>query len=77
MQAMQDEMIALDSCDTWDLVSFPKWRKPIRCKWAPKNKFGVDGQLESYKARLVAKGYSQTEGVDFDELLSPIAKITY
>lgn len=59
----------LDSCDTRDLMSFPKGRNPIGCKWVFKNKFGVDGLLEQYKARLVAKGYFQREGVDFSETL--------
>jgi len=29
-----------------------------------------------YKARLVAKGYSQTKGVDFNEVFSPVMKHT-
>jgi hypothetical protein len=32
--------------------------------------------LEKYKARLVAKGYSQVEGIDFGEIVSPISKLT-
>lgn len=70
-------METLEICDTWDLVSLPKGRNPIRCKWVFKKKFGVDGQLERYKAKIVAKGYFEREGVDFGEILSPIAKITY
>ena len=29
-----------------------------------------------YEARLVAKGYQQEYGVDFDEILSPVVKMT-
>jgi hypothetical protein len=34
------------------------------------------GQVEKFKSRLVTKGYSQVEGVDFDEIFSPVAKLT-
>jgi hypothetical protein len=32
--------------------------------------------VEKYKARLVEKGYSQVEGIDFDEIFSPVANLT-
>jgi hypothetical protein len=41
-----------------------------------KNKFNVEGKVEKYKAQLVAKGYSQEERIDFDDIFSPIAKLT-
>jgi len=31
---------------------------------------------EQYKAMLVAKGYSQKEGIDYNEILSPVVKHT-
>ncbi|GJS05794.1 retrotransposon protein, putative, ty1-copia subclass [Tanacetum coccineum] len=35
----------------------------------------MDGVVHTYKARLVAKGFTQTYGVDYEEILSPVADI--
>ncbi|GJT70509.1 retrotransposon protein, putative, ty1-copia subclass [Tanacetum coccineum] len=35
----------------------------------------MDGIVYTYKARLVAKGYTQLYGVDYEEILSPVADI--
>ncbi|GKB07613.1 ribonuclease H-like domain-containing protein, partial [Tanacetum coccineum] len=33
------------------------------------------GEVERYKARVVAKGFGQKEGVDYEEICSPVVKI--
>lgn len=75
MQIMQEEMIALNNCDTQDLVSLPKGRKTIRCRTVFKKPFGANSQSKRYKARLEVKGYSQREVVDFSQIFNPVAKL--
>ena len=45
------------------MVSLPKGKKPIGCRWVYKVKQNSDGIISTYKARLVAKGYAQTHGI--------------
>lgn len=45
------------------------------CKWIFKKKDGIPGvEKERYKARLVAQGFSQTPGIDFNEVFPPVVK---
>jgi hypothetical protein len=46
--AIDKEMDALINNDTWDILSFPKGRKPIRSKWVFK-KISLDGNVEKNK----------------------------
>jgi hypothetical protein len=70
--AMQEEYDFLVVNNIWSLVPFPKSRKPIFCKWVFKIKF--DGEVKHYKARLVTRGFTQTFGVDCNEIFSLVAK---
>ena len=75
-KAIQCEISALESNQTWEIILLPKNKTVVGCKWVFKIKYNADGIVERYKARLVAKGYAQTEGIDYLESFSPVAKMT-
>jgi hypothetical protein len=74
-QAMKAEMKAIEENRTWDVSDLPKGQKAIGLKWVFKLKKDPDGKVVKYKARLVAKGYAQVQGVDFEEVFAPVARI--
>lgn len=75
IQAADEEMESLLKNKTWILVDRVMGQKPIGCKWVFKRKAGIAGVEDPrFKGRLVAKGYAQKEGVDFQEIFSPVAK---
>ena len=75
IKAMHDEMNSLKKNNTFDLVELPKGRKILKNKWVFKLKQG-DGNIVKHKARLVVKGFGQKKGIDFDEIFSPVVKMS-
>ena len=57
---MREEMHALEKCNTWEVVDWPKRKNIVGCTWPFTVKYKADGTLEGYKARLVAKGIHLT-----------------
>jgi hypothetical protein len=74
-EAMNAEMESIQSNKTWELADLPAGHRAIGLKWVYKVKKDPEGNVIKHKARLVAKGYAQREGVDFEEVFAPVARI--
>ncbi|MCO5552934.1 hypothetical protein L7F22_006453 [Adiantum nelumboides] len=72
--AMKSELSSIQKSKTWDLVPLSSGKKALPCKWVYKRKF-VSG-VGTYKARLVANGFKQEYDTDFEEIFSPVVKMT-
>jgi len=75
VQAMDEEIEAIEKNDTWDLVDFPKDKNLIGVKWVYKTKLNEKGEIDRFKTILVEKRFSQQPGIDFGETFAPIARL--
>ncbi|KAJ9553894.1 hypothetical protein OSB04_017939 [Centaurea solstitialis] len=75
IEDMQEELLQFVLQHVWDLVDLPKGHRVIGTKWIFRNKTDERGIVVKNKARLVAQGYTQEEGIDYDDVFAPVARI--
>ena len=75
-EAMQDEMKSLHENKTFELVKLPEGKRALKNKWVFRIKHEEHSLQPRFKARLVVKGFNQRKGIDFDEIFSPVVKMT-
>jgi hypothetical protein len=79
IKSMEEEMNQTEKNETTELVARPKDKNVIDTKWVFRNKLNEHGQVtrnkSRNKARLVCKGYAQVEGICFEEMFSPVARM--
>ena len=59
---------------TFDLVELPDAKRALKNRWIFKLK--NKNSQPRCKARLVVKGFEQKKGIDFEEIFSPVVKMT-
>ena len=75
VEAMQEELLQFSIQKVWELVDLPPGKHAIGSKWVFRNKADERGIVVRNKARLVAQGHKQEEGIDYDEVFAPVARI--
>ncbi|GJR41785.1 putative ribonuclease H-like domain-containing protein, partial [Tanacetum coccineum] len=75
IEAMQDELLQFKLQQVWTLVDLPHGKRAIGTKWVYRNKKDKRGIVIRNKARLVAQRYTQEEGIDYDDVFAPVARI--
>ncbi|GKD28611.1 putative ribonuclease H-like domain-containing protein, partial [Tanacetum coccineum] len=75
VDAMQEELLQFKIQKVWILVDLPYGKRAIGIKWVYRNKKDKRGVVVRNKSRLVAQGHRQEEGIDYDEVFAPVARI--
>ncbi|GAU30308.1 hypothetical protein TSUD_385290 [Trifolium subterraneum] len=74
-EAVKEELRSIESNNTWSLTELPPMKKAIAVKWVYKVKMSPQGEITRHKATLVAKRFLQREGIDYEEVYAPVARI--
>ncbi|GKB83529.1 putative ribonuclease H-like domain-containing protein, partial [Tanacetum coccineum] len=75
VEAMQEELLQFKLQKVWVLVDLPYGKKVIGTKWVFRNKKDERSIVVEDKQGSVAQGFRQEEGIDYDEVFAPVAKI--
>ncbi|GJZ75329.1 putative ribonuclease H-like domain-containing protein [Tanacetum coccineum] len=75
VEAIEEELPQFKTLTVWILVDLPNEKKAIGTKWVFRNKKDERGIVIRNKARLVAQGHRQEEGIDYEEVFAPVARI--
>lgn len=73
---MTKELFAQQNTNTQELVSHPLGKRATESRWVYKIKTKSDESVVRYKTCLVTKGFSQQYGMDYEETLALVAKMT-
>nr|GEU89017.1 putative ribonuclease H-like domain-containing protein [Tanacetum cinerariifolium] len=75
IEAMQKELLQFKMQKVWILVDLLFGKRAIVTKWVYRNKKDERGIVIRNKARLVAQGHTQEQGINYEEVFAPVARI--
>nr|GEW36143.1 retrovirus-related Pol polyprotein from transposon TNT 1-94 [Tanacetum cinerariifolium] len=75
IKAMQEKLLQFKMQKVWVLVDLPYGKRAIGTKWVFRNKKDERGIVFWNKARLVAQGHTQEEGINYEEVFAPVARV--
>nr|GEZ88584.1 retrovirus-related Pol polyprotein from transposon TNT 1-94 [Tanacetum cinerariifolium] len=75
IEAMQEKLLQFKMQKVWVLVDLPKGKRAIGSKWVFRDKKEERGIVVKNKARLVTQGHTQEEGIDYEEVFTPVTRI--
>lgn len=73
--AEQQELSSIKEMGVWSLVPRQDSMKVVGSKFVYKTKRFADGSVERFKVRLVAQGFTQTHGVDYEDVFATTASM--
>jgi len=56
------------------VVPRPTDKSVVSSKWLYKVNKPIDGSVKKHKAKFVAREFSQVEGIDYEEIFSPVER---
>nr|GEV58840.1 copia protein [Tanacetum cinerariifolium] len=75
IEAMQEELLQFKMQKVWVLVDLPHEKLAIGTKWVYRNEKDERGIVIRNKGKLVTQGHIQEEGIDYEEVFAPVARI--
>nr|GEV36817.1 ribonuclease H-like domain-containing protein [Tanacetum cinerariifolium] len=73
--SITEELLQFKLQKVWVLVDLPYGKRAIGTKWVFRNKKDERGIVVRNKARLVAQGHTQEDGINYEEVFAPVARI--
>nr|GEV74192.1 hypothetical protein [Tanacetum cinerariifolium] len=70
-----EELLQFKMQKVWVLVDLPNGKRAIGTKWVFRNKKDERGIIVRNNAQLVTQGHTQKEGIDYEEVFAPVARI--